>query len=277
MRNLLYFFIRNNAFFVFILLEIISFYMIVNNNEKQNQVFVSSANSFSGAFFERFDKVTRYWNLGEVNEELARDNKRLLEQLPSAQFDESIDTIQVQDTLYQQKYEYIPALVINNSVNRYNNYLTLNRGNSHGIESNAGVISGSGIVGIVQKTSAHYTSVMSVLHRSTKISAKLKQNDYFGSLVWKGENAQEMNLEAIPKHAEVRTGDTIITSGYSTMFPEGIMIGVVESTDLVNGSNFYDIKVKLSCDMNNISHVFVVNNLMREEQETLEAATENNE
>lgn len=277
MRNLLYFFIKNNAFFVFMLLEIISFYMIVNNNEKQNQVFVSSANSFSGSFFERFDKITRYWNLGEVNEELARDNKRLLEQLPNAQFDETIDTIFIKDTLYQQQYEYIPALVVNNSVNRYNNYLTLNRGKSHGVTPNSGVISGSGIVGIVQKTSSNYTSVISVLHRSTKISAKLKQNDYFGSLTWKGDNSEQMNLEAIPKHAEVEVGDTIVTSGYSTMFPKGVMIGIVETTDLVNGSNFYDIKVKLSCDMNNISHVFVVNNLMREEQETLEAATENNE
>jgi rod shape-determining protein MreC len=277
MRNLLYFFIKNNAFFVFMLLEIISFYMIVNNNEKQNQVFVSSANSFSGSFFERFDKITRYWNLGEVNEELARDNKRLLEQLPNAQFDETIDTVFIKDTLYQQQYEYIPALVVNNSVNRYNNYLTLNRGKSHGVTPNSGVISGSGIVGIVQKTSSSYTSVISVLHRSTKISAKLKQNDYFGSLTWKGDNSEQMNLEAIPKHAEVEVGDTIVTSGYSTMFPKGIMIGIVETADLVNGSNFYDIRVKLSCDMNNISHVFVVNNLMREEQETLEAATENNE
>ena len=277
MRNLLYFFIRNNAFFVFILLEIVSFYMIVNNNEKQNLVFVSSANSFTGSFFERFDKITRYWNLGEVNEELARDNKRLLEQLPNVRFNETIDTILIVDSLYQQQYEYIPALVVNNSVNRYNNYLTLNRGNKHGITSNSGVINGSGIVGIVQKTSTNYAAVMSILHRSTKISAKLKKGDYFGSLTWKGENAQEMNLEAIPKHAEVEIGDTITTSGFSSMFPKGLMIGIVESADLVNGSNFYDIKIKLSCDMNNISHVFIVTNLMREEQETLEAATENNE
>jgi rod shape-determining protein MreC len=251
--------------------------MIVNNNEKQNLVFVSSANSFTGSFFERFDKITRYWNLGEVNEELARDNKRLLEQLPNVRFNETIDTILIVDSLYQQQYEYIPALVVNNSVNRYNNYLTLNRGNKHGITSNSGVINGSGIVGIVQKTSTNYAAVMSILHRSTKISAKLKKGDYFGSLTWKGENAQEMNLEAIPKHAEVEIGDTITTSGFSSMFPKGLMIGIVESADLVNGSNFYDIKIKLSCDMNNISHVFIVTNLMREEQETLEAATENNE
>ena len=167
--------------------------------------------------------------------------------------------------------------MVNNSVNRYNNYLTLNRGNKHGITSNSGVINGSGIVGIVQKTSTNYAAVMSILHRSTKISAKLKKGDYFGSLTWKGENAQEMNLEAIPKHAEVEIGDTITTSGFSSMFPKGLMIGIVESADLVNGSNFYDIKIKLSCDMNNISHVFIVTNLMREEQETLEAATENNE
>lgn len=272
MRNLVLFFIKYNAFFVFILLEIISFYLIVNNNEKQNQVFVSSANQVTGSFYERYDKIVSYWNLGDVNAELANDNKRLMEQLPNAYFDDNIDTVEVVDTQYLQQYEYIPAKVVNNSVNRYNNYLTLNRGKSHGIKSNTGVITNNGIVGVVKKTSKNYAGVMSILHHNTRISAKLKSSDYFGSLVWKKDDARYMYLDAIPKHAELEKGDTVITSGFSTMFPEGIMIGTISKAKVIDGSNFYEIKVRLSSDMNNLSHVFVVNNLLKEEQEALEEA-----
>lgn len=272
MRSLVLFFVKYNAFFVFVLLEIISFYLIVNNNEKQNQVFVSSANQVTGSFYERYDKLTSFWNLGDVNEELANDNKRLMEQLPNAYFDNSIDTLEVLDTQYAQQYEYIPAKVVNNSVNRYNNYLTLNRGQSHGVEPNTGVVTTNGIVGIVKKTSKNYAGVISVLHHNTRISAKLKSTNYFGSLVWKGNDARYMYLDAIPKHAVIEKGDTIVTSGFSTMFPEGVMIGEVSEAAIIDGSNFYEIKVQLSCDMNNLSHAFVVKNLLKEEQEALEEA-----
>ena len=150
--------------------------------------------------------------------------------------------------------------------------MTLNRGKSHGIKSNTGVITNNGIVGVVQKVSKNYAGVMSILHHNTRISAKLKSSDYFGSLVWKKNDARYMYLDAIPKHAELEKGDTIITSGFSTMFPEGIMIGTVSKAKIIDGSNFYEIKVRLSSDMNNLNHVFVVNNLLKEEQEALEEA-----
>jgi len=270
MRNLFLFFIKYNAFFLLIILEIISFYMIVNNNKKQNQVYVSSANRVTGSFYERYDKIIGFWNLGDVNEELANDNKRLLEQLPNAYFDNQVDTIEVRDSFFEQQYEYIPAKVVNNSVNRYDNYLTLNRGKSHGLRNNTGVITSNGIVGVVQKVSKNYAVVMSVLHHNTRISAKLKESEYFGSLVWKNNDPLYMYLDAIPKHAIIELGDTIITSSYSSKFPEGIMVGVVENAEVVKGSNFYEVKVKLSSDMSNLSHVFVVNNLLKEEKETLE-------
>jgi rod shape-determining protein MreC len=270
MRNLFLFFIKYNAFFVFVVLEIISFYMIVNNNEKQNQVYVSSANSLVGSFYERYDKIIGFWNLGVVNEELANDNKRLLEQLPNAYFDNEVDTIEVRDTFFQQQYEYIPAKVVNNSVNRYDNYLTLNRGKKHGIKRNEGVITSNGIVGVVQKTSNNYAVVMSILHHNTRISAKIKTSEYFGSLVWKNNNPKYMYLDAIPKHATIARGDTIVTSGYSSKFPEGIMVGVVANAEVVKGSNFYEVKVKLNADISNLSHVFVVKNLMKNEKEALE-------
>ena len=272
MRSLVLFFIKYNAFFVFVLLEIVSFYLIVNNNEKQNQVFISSANQVTGSFYEHYDKLISYWNLGDVNAELANDNKRLMEQLPNAFFDTTVDTIEVVDSQYRQQYEYIPAKVVNNSVSRYNNYLTLNRGRSQGIRPNTGVITSNGIVGIIKKTSKNYAGVMSILHHNIRISARLKSSKYFGSLVWKKEDPKYMYLDAIPKHAVVEQGDTIVTSGFSTMFPEGILIGTVSEASVVDGSNFHEIKVRLSSDMNNLSHVFVVNNLLKEEQQALEEA-----
>ena len=272
MRSLVLFFIKYNAFFVFVLLEIVSFYLIVNNNEKQNQVFISSANQVTGSFYEHYDKLISYWNLGDVNAELANDNKRLMEELPNAFFDTTVDTIEVVDSQYRQQYEYIPAKVVNNSVSRYNNYLTLNRGRSQGIRPNTGVITSNGIVGIIKKTSKNYAGVMSILHHNIRISARLKSSKYFGSLVWKKEDPKYMYLDAIPKHAVVEQGDTIVTSGFSTMFPEGILIGTVSEASVVDGSNFHEIKVRLSSDMNNLSHVFVVNNLLKEEQQALEEA-----
>lgn len=270
MRNLFLFFIKYNAFFLFVVLEIISFYLIVNNNEKQNQVYVSSANSIVGSFYERYDKIIGFWNLGDVNAELANDNKRLLEQLPNAYFDNEVDTIAVRDSFFAQQYEYIPAKVVNNSVTRYDNYLTLNRGKSHGLKNNVGVITSSGIVGVVEKISKNYAVVMSILHHNTRISAKIKESEYFGSLVWKNNDPKYMYLDAIPKHATIELGDTIVTSGYSSKFPEGIMVGVVENAEVIKGSNFYEVKVKLSSDISNLSHVFVVNNLMKDEKEALE-------
>ena len=150
-------------------------------------------------------------------------------------FNHAVDTGVVKDTAYEQQYEYIPALVINNSVNLQNNYLTVNRGLRHGVQPNAGVITSDGIVGITIKSSKRYSTVLSLLHRDTKISAMIKRNGYHGSLVWKTMNSRNMTLDAIPKHADVQMNDTIITSGYSSIFPEGLMIGVVDTSWLEAG------------------------------------------
>lgn len=265
MRNLLLFFIKYNAFFVFVLLEIISFYLIVNFNKKQGDIFLSSSNQIAGSFFERYDKIMRFWHLNDHNIQLAEDNKRLMERLENAFYDDQVDTVFIKDSLYTQQYSYIPAVVVNNSVNRQNNYITLNRGSKHGIEKNTGVISSSGLVGIVVKTSEHYSAVMSLLHRNTRISATISGNDYFGSLVWKKHNPRQMTLEDVPKHVDIQKGDTIVTTTYSHMFPQGIMIGTIDTFESDGGSYSYTIDVNLSCDLNKIKYVYVVKNLMKEE------------
>lgn len=231
---------------------------------------MNSTNAISGGFYERYSELTDYINLKEVNEDLARENERLRErQIGSYQrlFGENI---LVKDTILKKKYRFAKAKVINNSTNRQNNYLTLNIGALNGVESGMGVIGPSGVVGVVKNVSKNYASVLSVLHRSAKISAKLKHTQYFGSLQWDGKNYRSAILKDIPNHVALSTGDTIVTSGYSATFPEGIAIATIEEFNKVEGENFYDIRVNLVNDFKNISLVYVVKNSYKLEQEQLE-------
>lgn len=276
MRNLFLFLVRYNAFFLFVLLEIISFSLIVENGTaSQKNILFSSANGITGSFMDKYNNFILYWNLPEENEKLAKENAQLKAHLRRDKLNHQIDTVMPYDSLYERQYGYIAALVINNSVNLQNNYLTLNRGKKHGIEPNSGVISSEGIVGIVRNTSYRYSTVLSLLHRNTKISAMIKRNQYHGSLVWKNTNPQNMTLEAIPKHADVEINDTIITSGYSSIFPEGLMVGVVDTFWKEAGSNFYTIDVRLSADLNKTRNVYVIKDYLKKEQLELEKATIN--
>jgi rod shape-determining protein MreC len=183
----------------------------------------------------------------------------------------------IKDTLRKQQYTYITARVINNSVNRRNNYLTLDKGSLQGIEKDMGVISSSGVVGIVKDVSKHYCTVMSVLHKNTRISARFNHNNYFGSPVWDGNDSREATLLDIAKHVKFSVGDTLVTTVFSSIFPEGVMVGVVKESNIKKGDNFYKITVNLSANFLNLSHVYIVNNLLKKEQQELEAGTGGND
>ncbi len=274
MRNLILFLVRYNAFFLFVILEVVSFSLIVRTgSDAQRQVWLTSANSVTGFFTERYNNILQYWNLPEENLKLQKENAQLKAQLRRDKFNHTLDTATVYDSLYEQQYNYIPALVINNSINLQNNYLTLNRGKKHGIKPNSGVITSDGIIGIVLNTSRRYSTVLSLLHRNTKISAMIKGSDYHGSLVWKTTDPRNMTLEAIPKHAEVEINDTIMTSGFSSIFPEGVMIGVIDTVWREAGSNFHTIDVKLSSDLNKVRNVYVVKDMLKKEKLELEKET----
>ena len=146
----------------------------------------------------------------------------------------------------------------------------LNMGSNDGIDKDMAVISQRGIVGIIRDVSKHFSSVISVLHKDTRISAKIKKNNYIGTLAWKGIDYRKAYLMDIPTHVKLALGDTVITSGYSHLFPEGIMIGVIENYNILEGDNFYTIKISFLEDYNNLSYVYVVNNLMRNEKLMLE-------
>lgn len=275
MRNLLLFLWRHFNLILFILMQIFSIILMVNNNSFQRSSAISSANRVAGSFYAMVNTVEGYFNLRETNMLLAEENARLHSISPAAYAKYINQKVTVMDTVYKQQYEYVFANVVNNSVGRRNNYLTLDKGSLHGIKPEMAVITASGIVGITKDVSPHFSSVLSVLNKEARISAKIRKNDFFGSLYWEGNNYAYGTLTDIPTHAGIRKGDTIVTNAYSRIFPNNIMIGFIESFSVKPGDNFYSIKVRFSTDFKNISQVYVIKNLLKEEQKSLEERSQN--
>jgi len=270
MRNILLFIYRNHVFFLFLLLELISFWLIVRNNNFHHGSVLSSSNRLVGNIYQLNNEVTGYFRLKSVNEELALENAALRTLLRSSKHVVPTDKVVVTDSVARQRYTYLPAKVINNSIDRRNNYLTIDRGILQGVEPEMAVIASNGIVGIVKDVSKNYASVISVLHQRFSISAKLQPSGYMGSITWNGKDPGTVQLSDIPHHVHVEPGMVVQTSGYSAMFPAGIGIGTVKHVELEEGANFYSIDVELFNDMGAISTVYVVQNLMRIEQLELE-------
>jgi rod shape-determining protein MreC len=270
MQNLIFFFIRNNAFFAFFFLELIALYIMVGNNKQQNTAYQSATGAMAAYVYKVTSGIKEYQNLSIVNEQLADENAHLKEQLESSYFNHRVDTQEIKDKVYQQQYRYTTAQIINNSISRQNNYLTINRGKIHGVKPNSGVVAAAGCVGIVKAVSDHYSVVMSVLNSQTKLSAKLSRIGYFGQLTWRGIDPNKMVLTEISKQAKIKLGDSVITSGYSNMFPAGIYVGKVSAYEIESGSPFFTIYVELASDLNKLNHVFVIDNIFRNESAKLE-------
>ena len=271
------FLIRYGNFFLFVILESFALYLVAQN-KKQNEIYQTSANLLTGTVYEKFSSVRKFFSIQEIADSLAKENANLKTQLESSKYiitdqrgsvrfplDTSTirpDTAQKKDVI--QQFTYINAEVVNNSIARQENYLTINRGSNHGVKVGMGVICPDGIVGVVRSVTPHFSQIMSILNKRQSISAMIKRNRYFGSLVWntRNMNPQIMTLESIPKHGDVVKGDTIITSGFSEIFPGEIRIGTVKDFRIEGGSNFYSIDVELYNNMSNIRYVYVVENLM---------------
>ncbi|MDR2963104.1 MAG: rod shape-determining protein MreC [Bacteroidales bacterium] len=276
MRTLFAFLIKYHVVLLFLLLQSVCVVLIVRNNEPQRSNFISSSNAVFARVFSVNQAVSQYFNLVQINNDLAEQNAELLKnQLYSKM---NLDIESGSDTLpaeipgnLQQQYQYIVAKVINNSTNKANNYLTINKGWRHGIEPDMAVISANGIVGIVTNVSQNFSTVMSVLHARYRVSAKFKNNNYFGSLYWQGKNYQIASLTEIPFHVKFEVGDTLVTNEFSNIYPGNIMIGTIESFNTTDNDNFYGIEVRLATDFKNLEYVYVVNNLFKKERENLES------
>jgi rod shape-determining protein MreC len=273
MRNLFLLLWRNNFTLLFIVLWSVCFYLVFRNNNFQQTAAFNSANRVTGSLLETVNSVKEYLHLKENNESLARENAMLKGMLPESQYVTDTARVLVKDTVLHQQYTYIAARVVNNSVNRRNNYLTLNRGSMHGVKKDMGVICAGGVVGIVKDVSPHYCTVLSVLHKNTSISTRFKNSNYFGSLVWNGGDPSTATLKEVAKHVKFHKGDSLVTTVYSLVFPEGIMVGTVRDWSVKPGDNFYTINVQLSTGLANLSHVYIVDNLMKREQQELEQIT----
>ncbi len=273
------FILKYGSFFLFLFLEGYCLYLTAQYNKKASDVAQSTERFYSGVIYNNFSSLNKYFSISEMADSLANQNAALLTRLESVKYNNTVETGTVRfplDTfavspdsprvkLALEKFQYIAAEVIDNSIVRVDNYLTLNRGSLSGVKKDMGVISADGIVGIVRKVSPNYSLVMSLLHKQTSISAMIRRNRNFGSLIWKGGNPKHMTLEYVPKHAEVVKGDTVVTSGFSEVFPGGLRVGTVADARVDNGTNFYTIDVLLSNDLNKARYVYVVGNMGMEE------------
>ena len=271
MKALFRFLAKYYSFFLFLLLEILSLVMVYNFNSYQKARYLNSSNRITASIYNSFNAVGNYFRLASVNERLARENsmlKSLISDLPYIKITpySVINNAEITDSVYR----FISARVINNSVDKQFNYITLNKGRKHGVKPDQGIVCSEGIVGVITHVSESYSLGFSVLNKKWGASAKLKSNGTFGPLSWDGKNAEFANLNGIPFHVPVAAGDTVVTSSYSSVFPEGVMIGTVYSVEQPPGDNYYNIVVKLAVNFRALSFVDIVENLKKNEIVTLE-------
>lgn len=272
MRSLLRFLLKNYAFLLFLFLEVVSLVLIFNYNSFQKSIFLNSSNYVSASLYNSVNSVLQYFDLTRVNKQLAEENAWLRTQLDiSNSRDETYaDNIQFGLIESDSTFRFRAAKVINNSVNKQQNYITINKGRKHGIKPDQGILSAQGIVGVITSVSESYSTGLSILNPRWSVSAKLKETGYYGSLLWNGDDYQIADLLEIPFHVKLAIGDTIVTSGYSSIFPEGLIIGVVDEYEQPDGESYYDIKVRLSANFKTIRYVEIIENIKKEELENLE-------
>lgn len=277
MRNLILLFLKYGSFFLFIMLEVFSFYLIIQHNEAQREIYISSVNNLTGYLDARVASTTRYLQLDAINDSLAMENALLrarFDNLAAQIGQPNVDSI-LTDSSFEAVYAFHPARVVNNSITRTNNYLTIDKGSRDGVSPHMGVIAGNGIVGIVRSVSSRYALVMSVLHQSVRIPASILGTSHFGPLTWNSRDPSRMTLEDVPKHALLSRGDTITTSGYSRLFPAEMPVGTIDTFWIEGGSNFYQIQVKLFADLASVKYVYVVEHTAQQEITSLEEEVAN--
>ena len=271
MRSLFRFLLRNYFLMMFLALEAISFVLIVSFNNYQRVTFFNSSNSFVGTVYEKFSSMDDYMSLSRTNARLAADNASLRKKVQQLMSQQEKYPVNRPDTVDAPAYVFTSAKVISNSVNKQLNYITINKGSRHGIKRDMGIIDASGVVGVITNVSPNYATGLSLLNKRLSIPAKITKSNYFGSLVWDGEHYNTADLKEIPFHVIVNVGDTVVTSEYSNIFPEGIMIGVIKNYNVESGTNFYNIKVELLTNFKTVKYVEVVQNTKKEELIKLES------
>jgi rod shape-determining protein MreC len=259
MQQIINFIIRNKNFLLFLLLFGISILFTIQSHSYHKSKFISSANFLTGGVYNSINNVSGYFNLKSQNQLLVEENKRLRSLLRNSLI--KTDSTYVDSLSFGKFYRFYNANIIKNSYSLTDNFLTINRGKNDSVEQDFGVISSKGIIGIIDRTSANYATVLSILNTTSKISARLKNTNHFGTLRWDGKSPEFAQLVDIAKIAPVAVGDTIVTSGRSSIFPKGVPVGTIESFQLDDAENYYKLNVKLFNDMTNLEHVYIIENI----------------
>lgn len=272
MRNLLNFFIRYGAWFIFVFYVTVSCVILFTYNSYHSSIYFSSANAASSAIFGISSEITGYFNLREINASLEENNARLENEVLNLRYRlAELHTLNSDTTDFSgtPRYDYVAATVVNNNVRHPKNYFSINRGSEDGIRKGQGVVDHNGVVGIVNVTGKHTARVISLLNESQRFSVKLKNSDYIGSLAWKGGDPSVAYMEEVPRHTKFHPGDTVVTSGYSLSFPANIPVGVIMNRIKGADDNFYILKVRLLPDFKSLSTVRVINDNFKESLDSL--------
>lgn len=271
MERIVLFLYQYRAFFTFLVLELFCSWLVIENNQYQGAHFFNSANGFVANVNGISQEVREYLSLRDVNRILVEENTTLRKKLEQRnQGSTAYQGGVITDSAIITRFDFVSAKVVNNSVSRFTNFVTINKGKDDGIEPGMAVICPQGVVGKVKMTSQHFSVVTSVLNINMMISGVMKRTGYFGTIQWDGDRPEYINFNFIPRHVQPIPGDTIVTSGYSGIFPEGILIGTIAEKSLIEGAPFYDLKVKLSHDFRKLSYVAVVKSNLLPELDSLE-------
>lgn len=285
MHNLINFLLKNISWFVFILLELICFYFVFTENSYQKSVYLNSSNEIVGRVYSVSSGVSSYFGLKEQNQDLLQRNAqlqnevfRLRDQLMTLSPDTLKTMAFISDSLNRSQksnYDIIIAHVTNNSVYQAQNFISINKGSNDGVVEDMGVISEQGIVGVVRAVSNNFSVVQPILNPISRFSCKVLNSNAFGTLVWEGGDPRYAYLTEYPKYDRFEKGDTIVTSGFSGIFPEGIFVGIVEDYKSQTDDNFYSLKVKLATDFSTLKDVLLIKSKIKEEQTDLEKKVKN--
>lgn len=277
MQNLIQFIIKYGYLGLFLFLEGICFSMIVNYNQSQREIWINSAHLATSSVNAESERLKNYFRLTEINDSLSLVNAELIEKIVNYKVyskDNAFQKFEIKDTL---PYAIIPASVSTKTVGFRNNFFTVNKGWEHGVEKDMGVISSNGIVGTVMQTSKNFSKVLLINNQESFVSASIKGKGYFGNMKWNGTDYQRMELEAIPKFAKIEIGDTIITSGYSTIFPKNLFIGTIHRFEVKEGSNNYKIELELSENVTLLDYVYIIRDINHDELNTIKQHINSNE
>ncbi|MCL6258641.1 rod shape-determining protein MreC [Aquiflexum sp. TKW24L] len=272
MQRIFLFLYRIRAFLLFVLLEAIAISLIVSNNSQQGSAFFNSSNEWVGSVFKTQSNVIDYFSLSSVNISLMEKNAKLLTELESLR--RPADSVYIPlDSSLISSIQFKGAKVINNSLRLAQNHLTINKGSNQGIKTGMGVINEQGVVGRVKTVSRNFSTIISLLHTDLLVSSKIQSNDVFGSTKWDGLDPQQAKLMYVPRHVVVAIGDHVVTSGYNSIFPEGIAIGTVIEVKPGTDTNYLDITLKLDTDFSKISYVYLVESFQQQELDSLYQTT----